>query len=798
MKIKMKIVKQRSLYLTLLLVMVLFPISKSNSQWMSRSLFSSSIGEEGQINSGKNTGANYPCVWNSPINTWAGITSGDWYGVAPKSNGTLAEVSKGYHNSHGEGIWILAPQIGSKSKVISWTGPGLLKKDENVRVFYDPRNAPEKNLGYTVLEMTELSGTEWGRISQEYYPFLGNWRNDSNYFERFWKPILDAGINQAPNIHIENHRFNKYSEAIASPTDNRHWPEEIVVSKWVNMTTGIEVTEKVYGYSYQDFDDFNIFEFTFTNTGDTTGNGETDVSRTIDEVYFSLVQALKIGSMGDHNRGFEFSNNEIPSLDDWYKYSDSPGEVDPILDGYKVSFQYDGDDESTKEWDDTGELYIRDKSVETANIGQSENMLQSPQYIGLAPIAYTNNGGKFGFNSMDVGKFVEPTGAQPVGAHWWSILGTTDTEVPDYAAKSESDMYDMVTPKTIDANPPSVGLNWHSQLYGPYKLKHGESAKLVFALVGGTAAQIAGETDMVKWSRTAKISDLPNGKLALKQNIDAAQFAYDNNYNVPKAPPDVRVYIDGTPKTAPKDVSDANGHNTLWWTSADDATNPDYSDNDIEGYNVYRSTFLGGGDYELIAKIEKKASFSDTGSVVYSYALDEGPNGEDYYLVDMGSREGFNYYYSVRAYAKGHNAGQWVGLPEHIKTHVEEGLEGGLAAPMQRTYGIQRPSQIVNKFAPYVTPNPYIFSDPAHMLGDREAVDFRQLPPVCDIYVYTSSGDLVWFFEHNDYTSSTEMFNFETWNLVTKVSSGIYFWIVESKTPGSVGELKRGTFAIIR
>jgi len=789
--------KITNVFKVLLVIIILVPLTENNSQWMSRSLLSNDIGEEGRINLGKSTGCNYPNLWNFPVNNWSDVNSGDWYGRKPLKEISLAEEAKGFHNSHGLGIWILSPKIGNKTKVVTWTGPGLLKESDNVRIFYDPRKNSELNLGYTVQEMTGLTGSEWKNTLPEYYPYLGNWRNDPRYFQRYWEPILEAGINQAPNILIGNHRFNKYSEKISTPNGSKYFPEEIIISKWVNKITGIEITEKVYGYSYQDFDDFNIFELTFTNTGDTTGDGVTDVERTLDDIYFSLVQALKVSSMGDNWRAWEYKYNQLASLDDWYKYSDSPTEPDPILNGYKVCFQYDGDDESTKEWDDRGEPYLREKAADGANIGQSENMLQAPQYIGLAPIAYTNNGGRFGFNSNDIGKYVEPTGEQPAGEHWWTISSETDADVPDYASKSEEEMYDMVSPKTFDPNPNEVGLNWHSQLYGPYKLAHGESAKLVFAIVGGTAAQILGEKDIVKWCRKGNMNDLPLGKEALKQNIDAAQFAYDNNYNVPKAPPDVRLFIDSTPRTAPEGV-ETNGHNTLWWTSADEATNPDYGDNDIIGYRVYRSTFAGGGDYSLIADIKTKTAFSDTGNVIYNYVPGKGPNNEDYYLVDMDSKEGFNYYYSVRAYAAGHSAAQWSGIPEHIKGHIESGLEAGFASPMQRTYGVQRPIRSVDTFNPYVIPNPYIFEDPDHQLGDRKAVDFRQLPPICDIYIFTSSGELLRFIHHDDYSSNTETFSFETWNLITKITSGIYFWVIESKTPGSIGEIRRGTLAIVR
>lgn len=783
----------------LMLILILLT-TNGYSQWLSRSLLSNYVGEKGVINPGKSTGLNYPTLWNYEVNDWSKVTSGDWYGIKPQYGSSLKEAQIGFHNSHGFGIYITSPRIDNKTDVITWTGPGKQRDGDNIKIFYDVRFAPEKDLGYTVMEMTGLTGEEWGNTTPDYYPFLGNWINDQQYYDKYWKPIVGDSlehVNNAPNVHISNHRFNNYSEQI----DGKFWPEEIVISKWVNMVTGIEVTEKVSGYSYQDFDDFNIIELTFTNTGDTTGNGETDVVRTLDEIYISLVQALKIGSMGDNWRAWEFQYQELASLDDWYKYSDDPSGVDDILNGYKVSFEYDGNDESTKDWNDTGEPYIQSKAADGANIGQTENMLQAPQYIGLAPIAYTNNAGQFGFNSEDAGNFVEPAGAQPIGVNWWEIRGETDSDVPDYESMSVDEMYKLVytdTKGVFKTNPQEVGLNWHSQLYGPYRLEHGQSAKIVFAIVGGTAAQIDGESDIVKWCREGKLADLIKGKLALKQNIDAAHFTYQNDYNIPKAPPDVRLYIDSRPDSYPDEV-EYNGKNILWWTSADNAINPDYGVADVVGYNIYRSTFHGGGDYSFIAYVPKGAVYSDTGSVIYDYLAGKGPYGEDYYLVDNNSREGFNYYYSVRAVTSGHDPSIWPDIPQHIADHIAAGLEGGLAAPMQRTYGMQRPTSNVGKFDPYIIPNPFIKDDPEHQLGsDRDEVDIRGLPPVCKIYIFNSYGDIVQYIEHNDYNSSTETFNFETWNLITKVSSGIYFWVVESQTEGSIGEIRRGTFAIVR
>ena len=58
--------------------------------------------------------------------------------------------------------------------------------------------------------------------------------------------------------------------------DTDHFPESIIVSKWTTRN-GITVTKKAYVWSYPDYDDFEILEYTFENTGDSDGDGAADL-----------------------------------------------------------------------------------------------------------------------------------------------------------------------------------------------------------------------------------------------------------------------------------------------------------------------------------------------------------------------------------------------------------------------------------------------------------------------------------------------------------------------------------------
>ncbi len=99
---------------------------------------------------------------------------------------------------------------------------------------------------------------------------------------------------------------------------------------------------------------------------------------------------------------------------------------------------------------------------------------------------------------------------------------------------------------------------------------------------------------------------------------------------------------------------------------------------------------------------------------------------------------------------------------------------------------------------PYVVPNPYIgqasFEPQRYAVSGRgeRRIEFRGLPQVCTIRIYTVNGELVKRLDHNG------LQGFEAWDLRTKdnleVAPGLYIYHVEAQEIGSY----IGKFAIVK
>jgi hypothetical protein len=103
-----------------------------------------------------------------------------------------------------------------------------------------------------------------------------------------------------------------------------------------------------------------------------------------------------------------------------------------------------------------------------------------------------------------------------------------------------------------------------------------------------------------------------------------------------------------------------------------------------------------------------------------------------------------------------------------------------------------------NMNAIYAVPNPYVTSSQFELPGNRpdlrgdRAIQFRNLPPVCTIRIYTITGELVQTLQKNDTN------NFVSWDVLTmesqRVAYGIYIYQVSTPEGGT----KIGRLAIIK
>ena len=657
-------------------------------------------------------------------------------------------------SSKGQGVWILTVDDQGDT-LVSYSGPRNVTYDIEPAP-YDIRNSIESVLGDSSFPNSERSN---------YSPFHNN-------------------ISSREPVEIHNYRYHDY-------TAHDSVPEEIIICQW-NTKTGIQVTRKVYAWGYPDYDDFIIQELTFENQG----------SQILDPAYFSLMNSFSLNSMAHgwaDGFGMNWSDwrvNRKQTQDDLHFYTradtfsaDEPEFTNTYRD--EIMFYQRDDDWLETSWNDMGQPYKLEAASRHPNDwqGQKENQLQAYQYIGMGILDYEPGDGEY----------VHPSGnIQPAYAKWWHSgnIDQFDYEDPNSMQHSDREMFRMVVAN--DANditktpPDQPDIGTHALVFGPYRLEPGQKAKLVFAFVGGSGADWLGE-DELTWSATPEAKlEIKMGERSLFRNFDRAKFAYENKYDLPDPPPDVKIWFGST----------RLGQTIVHWTDdAEDAMDPDYKGDaakDVRGYRIYKSWppshYWHYGPWEYLMDI----SVGDT--MYYD------PNSGIYTFIDSTSFSGYNYYYSVHTVDSGHD--HWTDIHGNDLGPIPP-LESGSTSPEQKNAIATTPFQA--SYTSYdsmsvpikVVPNPYRldYNDSKHMYPDAAdpyKLRFINLPRNCLIRIYTASGDLVYEKKHFKAQSAEESWRQDTISFSGRVVSGIYFWVVESLDPVSNGQIQKGTLAIVK
>lgn len=743
-----------------------------------------------QYSSRTANGLTYPGMGSGMMLNADGPDYREYWGLKP-GFGYRETKDEGQNTSGGESVWVLA-RTGDQY-MVSYSGL-FLPTDDIVPMYYDIADSPEKDYGYKLL--VPRLGTGAGLEISNYYP---------------GRALQTDPPNSGKPYEVLNHRFDSYMDA-----DKDHVPEDIVFCKWTTES-GITVTRKAMAWSYQGFDDFFILELVFKNTGDSDGDGLPDLNGgagyQLNDTYFAFANMFVVSQAG---LCWRFAGEGLPGdrggenpNDDIYRYTDAANYDGPAAyTGLKLSYQRDGDNPLTFD-EDTGDPIISDINRAPAHPGGFlEGQLMSYQYIGMAPLAYRDAGASHTFNAADQDRYVNPTGEQPYTSRWWEMenIQRTQTDFPNVTNSSDRQMYEALTGPVSD-NPATTVSCINVQTYGPYDLAVGDSAKIVIAYVAASGANAVARpnlpaysvdietfaVDGIPLSESQRISRLAKGEEALVDHLKAAQFAYDNGYDLPDYPPDVEFYV----------LPNENAQNQLIWSdAAESSPNPDYTGIealDIAGYRVYRSTWQEFGPWTLVATIPKGTS---GGAWTYS--------GNTYSWRDEDSAPGFNYFYNVRAYASPH--ADWTNgistmadLPDEVQGHLAAGLEGGYASPLQRS------NQVSSPFMPQteagdlmqkqirVVPNPFSLASTEGNYQNQLKIRFVGIPQKCRIGIYSFAGDLIAQVMHDDPASGEENWQQRTEHLsAPEVATGVYFYVVESLMPASMGRKATGTFVVIR
>jgi len=369
--------------------------------------------------------------------------------------------------------------------------------------------------------------------------------------------------------------------------------------------------------------------------------------------------------------------------------------------------------------------------------------------------------------SLDTPGRVDGTAYSPIGVRIYPPEDVSEEQLrwtfdwiqnPDFGPPArDPERYTAMAKGTIMANQRNpVGSQFFIS-FGPFDLDPGDTLSF---MVG----EILGE-----------------GLEGLLRNADRLDWLVSNDFHVPSPPP-----------APPLRVETRNHEVVLRWEPMQGDANPEtYTDpyradkdpQPFEGYRVYKSTVSATGPWTLLAEYDIKGD-----GIGYETGLKRE-------YADRGLLNNLEYYYSVTAFSKPDTVSDFPSLESSLNANAVKAVPG------------TEPPSTVGQVA--VVPNPYRGDiayheynppwerpDPTRerwMEQDRR-IQFINLPPRCEIKIYTLAGDWIATIQHDDPTRG-----YEDWNLTSHVgqaiSSGIYLYTVKDLRTGQV---QVGKFVVIK
>ena len=664
-------------------------------------------------------------------------------------------------------------------------------------------------IGGGVSISANYDGTNIFDLTQRLYAFCGS---SGQHI-----PITVAGVYAFP-ISIERvENYPLLDDGSLNPAYDPNEAEEIITSMW-HTNTGITVTRTSRAWSYPDYDDLIIYEYTFENTGDTDGDGVANTNETLYELLIGFHYGVAPSMFGFQRwygtweYDFMYKNDLRGYFDRhrWLRY------VVNIGNGVDADFAQSGKPDPK---------YF----APFAQSGEQGGGLGSPQTPGIQMLYYdrthlATKGNSIGLDDRIANRFmVDEDGKlkQPFMNKVESGNAREDKMRPKLVPYTRwSGTYtpyreQVWAPPEGTEDPDSV--RWtgrgaynfrqsykavgHHIVFGPYILPFGEKIEFSLAeVVGYGATDGPGEWDeggglgevideQMPWHEVPHFHDRvidPSSGSTLTENYvgeygypdyvnseirtvkdvaDMAYNAYTGNPPVlpywPEDNPPDGVYQVPSPPPAPilRITSNAQAHSVIRWGTAQETFSHPRLTGPVSSYRVYRSE----------AAIGPWSQLADVPVGSGSYTNDNG----DYEVIDDGTTVGESQWYAVTSVdAQGNESG---------KTNLEQ-----VTASL---------GPVDNLAEVHAVPNPFYLDSGFSGGGAGDAarrIGFYGLPERATIDIYSYSGQLVETIEHDVAQYST------AWFQVTRsdqeIASGVYFFVV--RTPE--GATSRGKFVVIK
>ena len=543
--------------------------------------------------------------------------------------------------------------------------------------------------------------------------------------------------------------------------------DRMIINK-VATQIGVTMERRIFEFSQQYNDNYIVYEYTFTNTGDTDGDTTTIElpNNTVQDMYTFWTYRNAV------NQSVRFV---IGNSTGWGKNTmndargdGNPIKPDPVGEQFRAQFSWHGyTTEKEPAYDNIGGPMwtLNTEALRWNAKSDTVGRLGGTQFLGVATL-YADKS-----STEKIDDPLQPKTTSHENSDGSNFLaGANAFNAVDmeskYSFMSKGHQYprhaDLVTPsgdfaaQTVNPNLGNSGGFSFNNGYGPYTLLPGESIRIV--VIEGAAGM--NRDDQILYGRQFKAGTLTaynKNKLVLDKGRDSlfttfqrAKENFESGWNIPLPPKPPLTF----------EVNSGGDRIQLKWTVDGSDPNPPSS------FKIFRALGDYDENYELIAEVPASTT-----------------NYDDVNLV-----RGFNYFYYITAVGSDQSGGP--GTPAGKLESNRIYTQTYSAANLQRPAGTS-----MNQIR--VVPNPYIINsdESVRFPGtiDEDKIAFYNIPGNCTIRIYTELGELIYTIEHTNGSGDAY------WKSVTSSSqfvvSGIYIAVV---TNNATGENHIAKFAIIR
>lgn len=535
-----------------------------------------------------------------------------------------------------------------------------------------------------------------------------------------------------------------------------------VITNIVNTAIGLTMTRKIVAFSQQYHDNYIIYDYIFTNTGNTNADATIErPSQILDSLYVFLQYRYAISK--DAFDAFANSarwgiNTMNDTRGDGLTPATTffPGNQDNDV---RAQYAWQGRHPSFTQYDNIGGSLWTSRTTKVGFPIDTIGRLSAAQFIGVV----TLHADKSPTDTSD--DIQQPRTTMYIGSDDPLNSGNSQFNKAQNQKEYGWMSYGHMSPRHADkvgtGTDPSIDFSGASTSggqscangFGPYRLLPGQSVHIVMAEgAAGLSRQACIDIGRAYKASNGNNALLINGKTkndwvytgrdSLFRTFRRALANYNSGYGAPKPP---------LPPAAVRVVSQGDKIHLEW-----DPFPSGETSNGFRGYRVFRALAQADSTYYQVFECGPGTA---SPTVVRSFD-------------DRNAVRGFGYFYYVVAWGDPASnngaaltpAGSLMSSRYYSQTYDPAFLQRAPAAS---------PDTI------RIVPNPYNIAATRNLFPDqRDKIAFYNLPPQCTINIYTESGELIKTIEHTNGSGDEYWNSTTTYNQI--VVSGIYIAVFEA------------------